>query len=77
VVELTGNHLADYGLEPLTDTLDFLHAHGMQTYAAGLTEADARQPLLLEHNGTKIAFLGCNEAGPERVWASPGYSRCL
>lgn len=70
VVELTGNHLADYGLEPLTDTLDLLHAHGMQTYAAGLTEADARQPLLLEHNGTKIAFLGCNEAGPERVWAS-------
>jgi len=71
VVELTGNHLADYGLEPLTDTLDLLHAHGMRTYAAGLTEADARQPLLLEHNDTKIAFLGCNEAGPERVWATP------
>ena len=30
----------------------------------------AREPLIIEHNGNRIAFIGCNPVGPDYVWAS-------
>ena len=39
----------------------------------------ARAPLIIQHNGTTIALLGCNMAGPSADWATnalPGSSAC-
>jgi len=79
VIELSGNHLADYGIPPMTETLTRLKDAGFQVFASGATVEEARQPLLLTDHSNHIAFLGCNEAGPERVWVTdqtPGVAQC-
>lgn len=79
VVELTGNHLLDWGPEAFLETLDIYEENGINTYGGGRTIEDAEKPLVIEHNGNKIAFLGCNLPGPENNWASydrPGSLPC-
>lgn len=71
VTEMTGNHLNDWGTDALLHTFDLYEANGIQTFGGGRDLADAERPLLLEHNGNKIAFIGCNPTGPEYDWAEP------
>jgi poly-gamma-glutamate synthesis protein (capsule biosynthesis protein) len=52
-------------------TLELYEANGMKYYAGGRDEAEARTPLIVEHNGNKIAFLGANSFGPQSYWATP------
>lgn len=79
IVELTGNHLADFGMTPFLYSLDLFQQKGWQVYGGGHNLQEARQPLKIEHNGNKIALLGCNSAGPAHVWATdatPGVAKC-
>lgn len=69
VIELTGNHLNDYGREPLSRTIDMYEAAGMKWFGGGRDLADATQPAIFEHNGNRIAFVGCNPVGPANDWA--------
>ncbi len=69
VIELTGNHLNDYGREPLSRTLDMYAAAGMQWFGGGRDLADAGRAAVFEHNGNRIAFVGCNPVGPANGWA--------
>ena len=51
----------------------------MKWFAGGENAEEARQPLLIEHNGNRIALIGCNFAGPPTVWATdeePGAAHC-
>jgi hypothetical protein len=63
LVELSGDHFADFGPDAMRYTLDLYQEKGMPYYGGGYTEEDARKPYLFEHNGNKIAFLGCNAKG--------------
>ncbi|MHB8133979.1 MAG: CapA family protein [Anaerolineaceae bacterium] len=79
VVELTGNHLVDKGVEPLEETFQLLNDNHISYYAAGMNQSEAEAPAKFEHNGNKLAFIGCNEAGPTFVWVQdyrPGVLRC-
>lgn len=79
VVELTGNHENDYGPENLVSSLQMYEDRGWAVYAAGLDPESARSPVLIENNGNKIAFIGCNPVGPSSVWAKgdhPGVAKC-
>lgn len=60
VVELTGDHFADYGAGAMLETLQIYKDHDMQYYGGGLNLEDGRKPLLLEVNGNKLMFIGCN-----------------
>ena len=64
VVELTGDHFGDWGSEAMRFTLDLYRQNGMPYYGGGYDEQEARQPLLVEHNGNKLAFIGCNAKEP-------------
>ena len=70
LIELTGNHLLDYGPQALLDTLDRYHARGFQTFGGGADLEQSLRPVLIEHNGNRLAFLGANPAGPPQVWAT-------
>lgn len=70
IIELTGNHLVDWRRSALVESLALYQENGMRTYGAGEDLKSAMQPLLVEHNGNRLAFLGCNPAGPEAVWAT-------
>ncbi len=79
IVELTGNHNLDYGPEAYLYTLNLYRERGWATYGGGENADQARQAVLIEHNGNRLAFLGCNYAGPEPVWAgaeTPGAAKC-
>ncbi len=73
VVELTGDHFGDYGPEAMLYTLDLYRQEGWPYYGGGADRQDAQQPVLLEHNGNKIAFLGCNAKGGGYATAGDGY----
>ena len=79
VVEMSGNHINDAGRESMVHTFDVYQDHGWLFYAAGINTEAARSPVFLEHNGNKVAFIGCNAVGPETVFADderPGGARC-
>jgi hypothetical protein len=79
IIELTGNHINDWGPEALTYTLGLYHQNGLLVFGGGANLEEARNPLLVEDHGNRLAFIGCNTAGPERAWAtqdSPGAAPC-
>ncbi|MDX1663523.1 MAG: CapA family protein [Candidatus Promineifilaceae bacterium] len=70
VVELTGNHLNDWGRQYVPYTLDLYADASMQTFGGGRNLEEAQAPLIVEHNGNQIAFVGCNPVGPPGGWAT-------
>lgn len=79
VVEMTGDHFIDAAPEDVLLTLEEYHRRGWQTYGGGATLEEGWQPALFEHNGNRIAFLGCNAKGPAYAKASadsPGAVLC-
>jgi hypothetical protein len=79
VVELTGNHIHDWGSQAGRFTLDLYQERGWPYYGGGRDLDDARRPALLEHNGHRFAFIGCNPVGPPMAWATeftPGAAPC-
>lgn len=71
IIELSGNHMLDYGIEAMHLTLKMYEDRGWLTYAGGWDLVDARKPAKITHNGNKLGFLGCNPVGPPNAWASP------
>ncbi len=79
IIELTGNHLLDYGVPAMNLTLEMYAERGWTTFAGGWNLEDARSPALITHNGNNLAFIGCNPVGPPVVWATnsqPGSAPC-
>ncbi len=79
IIELTGNHLLDYGLSSINLTLEMYEERDWHYYAGGWDLNEAQSPRLMSHNKNKFAFIGCNPVGPPNVWAtntSPGAAPC-
>lgn len=79
LIELTGNHLLDYGPEPFLYTLARYRDLGIQTFGGGGDLESSLEPAIVEHHGNRLALLGCNAAGPTGDWASataPGSTPC-
>ncbi len=85
VIELTGDHFGDWPPESMEQTLSRYQGHGMATFGGGLNAETARQPALFEHNGNRLAFIGCHIGGevktemPEHALATdelPGAALC-
>lgn len=73
VVELTGDHFGDWGPEAMLDTLELYQDREWSVYGGGANLKEAQQPLKLEHNGNRLAFLGCNAKGGGYATAGPDY----
>jgi len=80
VIELTGNHFADYGAGATLNTLAIYKQNNMQYFGGGADLADAIKPLLMVNNGNKIAFIGCNSVdvgrAPTASLNHPGAAPC-
>jgi poly-gamma-glutamate synthesis protein (capsule biosynthesis protein) len=77
VIELTGNHLWDYGYQRLIPTIEMYEQEGWGYFGGGRDLADALKPLTMTVNGNRIAFIGCNHFGAN--WATerlPGSAPC-
>jgi hypothetical protein len=70
LIELTGNHVNDWGVENLVHSIELYEMAGMETFGGGRHLAEAKEAALFEHNGNRIAFVGCNPVGPAYAWAT-------
>jgi hypothetical protein len=79
VVELTGDHFADWGSDATLYTIQMYKDRNWPYYGGGINLADGRKAVKFEHNGNKIAFVGCNAKGGGYATASattPGAVAC-
>jgi poly-gamma-glutamate synthesis protein (capsule biosynthesis protein) len=80
VVELTGNHFADYGPGAMLETLEIYNQNDIPYYGGGADLDDALKPLTMQHNGNLIAFIGCNPVDlgkpPVATENKPGAAPC-
>ena len=60
-VTLANNHALDYGEEALLDTFEDLTAAGIEWVGAGPDVDSARQPVVLESNGFRLAVIGVTD----------------
>jgi hypothetical protein len=63
IVELTGDHFADWGPEAMYYTLDLYKEHGLPYYGGGTDWEEGSRAVIMEHNGNRLAFIGCNGKG--------------
>lgn len=79
IIELSGNHLLDWGYNAFIYTLEMYEERGWYYYAGGINLEEASKAIKIENNGNRIAFIGCNPHGPGFVWATdegPGVANC-
>jgi hypothetical protein len=78
VIELSGDHFADYGDQAMFETLQIYKDAGIPYYGGGANLEEARRPLLLEDHGNRIAFIGCNakKAYARADDVTPGAALC-
>jgi hypothetical protein len=79
VVELSGEHLVDRGDAALLNTFAIYKENNLPYYGGGANAEEARKPVLMDVNGNKIAFMGCNgkPADYKKATAtSPGPAEC-
>lgn len=70
LVSLANNHIMDYGVESLIETMNLLKKHNISFAGAGLNITQAREPAFLEIRGEKVAFLSYSLTFPEEFWAT-------
>jgi poly-gamma-glutamate synthesis protein (capsule biosynthesis protein) len=70
VVELTGNHINDYGAGAFRNTLDIYATNNIATFGGGYDLNDARDAYITEVQGNRLAFIGCNVPGPNGAFAT-------
>jgi hypothetical protein len=63
IVELTGDHFADWGPDAMYYTLDLYKEQGLPYYGGGMNWDEGSQAVILEHNSNRLAFIGCNGKG--------------
>jgi len=59
-------------------SLELYAEQGLKVYGGGANDEEARKPLIIMHNGNRLAFLGANQFGPVGAWATaedPGSAR--
>jgi poly-gamma-glutamate capsule biosynthesis protein CapA/YwtB (metallophosphatase superfamily) len=69
VVSLANNHTLDYGAEGLEQTIEALDAVGIAHAGAGATLSQARQPVIVQAGGKRIAILAYSLTLPETFYA--------
>jgi len=78
VIELTGNHMNDYGNKWMYYTLDMYDEEGWPYFGGGRNLEESYKPAVFEIGSNKITFLGANTYGPASNWATkdtPGSAR--
>jgi poly-gamma-glutamate synthesis protein (capsule biosynthesis protein) len=78
---LANNHVLDYGLHGLLDTIAALDEAGIACCGAGATEQDARRPAVIEVGGLRIGLVSCMQRYDvyvdERSYASGSRGGCF
>lgn len=74
VMSLANNHMDDWDLPALEDTVARLRAAGIQPVGAGSNAMEAHYPVLYDLHGVRLAFLAYVGIPPEGATADPSRS---
>ena len=58
VLTLANNHFGNFGQKGMTETFKYLDEQGVKYVGAGTNAAQMKNPLVIEKQGIKVAFLG-------------------
>jgi poly-gamma-glutamate synthesis protein (capsule biosynthesis protein) len=61
ILSLANNHTPNFGEKGLSDTFDYLDDAGIEYVGAGRNTKEANQPVFIEKEGIKLAFLAYND----------------
>ena len=75
-VALSNNHVFDFGIEGLKDTIDSIERAGLPYTGVGENDTDSRKPYVIEQDGKKIGIINVCEheysyATSNRMGANP------
>jgi poly-gamma-glutamate capsule biosynthesis protein CapA/YwtB (metallophosphatase superfamily) len=76
VVSWAGNHCMDWGREGFFDTIDALKAADLKVVGAGANITAAREPVIVEAKGQRVAFLAYSSILPMCYWAEDNRPGC-
>lgn len=74
IVSLANNHILDFGIEALLDTVSTLRENNILSVGAGEDLEAAKKPSTITINGRNIAFLGASRVIPVTDWNATKYS---
>jgi len=76
VISFAGNHALDLGERAFLETIDTLRRNNIAVIGVGRNIEEARKPLVIDRNGTRIAFLSYCSVLPKGYEAGPGKPGC-
>ena len=77
LASFASNHCMDYGISAFRETIQhFKNVAGMHIFGAGENLAEARKPVIVEHNGNRIGWLAYCSILPIRYWADVDRPGC-
>ena len=62
VLSIANNHVGDWGVDAIVDSVNRLKSSGIETVGAGLSQGDAYRPVIVKVEGIKVAFLSFTES---------------
>lgn len=68
VANIANNHILDFSVEGLAETIHVLDEKHINHVGAGMSLADAQKPCIIERNGIRIGFIGATDNEP--TWAA-------
>jgi len=70
ILNLANNHILDFDIQGMSDTINSLNNHHIQTVGAGSNSTDARSGTILQTNNGNVGFLSYSLTFPESFWAT-------
>jgi hypothetical protein len=71
VLNLANNHIGDFGVDALRDTIANVRGTGALAVGAGYDSADAARPRIVTRLGLRVAFVGFSDINPAGFGAGP------
>lgn len=69
IVTLANNHILDFGVQGLSNTIMILDSNNIKHCGAGKNREFACAPVIVDFYGVKVGFLGFSMTYPKEFWA--------
>ncbi len=79
MLSVANNHIWDWGVDALSDTLTLLKQNNIISLGAGMNEQEANEAKMVNVGALRVGFLGCTTLYPKNLEAfgeHPGVSHC-
>ncbi len=76
LISLAGNHIYDAKETGVYETVNWLDYNSVPYFGGGRNIVEARRPVIIDKEGTRVGFLSYNCTGPKIMTAGPEKAGC-